>query len=718
MLYNRKLIAIIVTGVLIIVLPIFIFLVQRSQENRSRATAATTLALAVLPNNQPITVDDPISVTLTANPGTTNLLSVISFTITYDKTKVAPTASPFTINPALTSWKVVAPVQVNPTNGTITGTYSIGADPTQAIQRTTQFGTFGFTAISGTEGQQTAIALANNSAVYSIGSTDTANENVLTSTTPAQFSIASSAVPTLTPTPSGQACLSVITYAVNDTTNECKQYGSSCIPTGWHTVDECPAIQTHSINWSTNDVSVQADDFYISISGEKYVTTQTVQVAAVPSTIDPKRVALEAKWTESGREMRVKMEFAYPTENNFWRLAEIWSYKPQNGNSYMSYNPYDAGNNTIQHALGETYQTSDIYFTQNQYPYATGTTNTTLSSANSRIYFKNLKIQAFKAASPTVKIQGNVVDEGGSPSTTQGVTVRLFKYDNGSLATATQIASSNTATWSFDNLPRAVYRVAINAPTGFSVKSNVCNDCTFHPNYSGTGTEILDFQSNLQSNMSDISFQIIDNTPPVIIDDTAYLAINVGLHGIGYAGDNASPGRQVSFSPTNPAPTGPDDPKPPLNLSRDASIQFYNEQNQLLYTIPKALQFSPDTYAFGSIFPLSSEAVSVLGGKTVSVRISVPKYLTIIYPLVAIKSVGTTNLPYKPLITGNVYSDATNQNQLDILDYNAIMDCREDVDTVNKSGTCSVDADLNDDGRVDVFDYQLFIRELSVQAGL
>ena len=56
------------------------------------------------------------------------------------------------------------------------------------------------------------------------------------------------------------------------------------------------------------------------------------------------------------------------------------------------------------------------------------------------------------------------------------------------------------------------------------------------------------------------------------------------------------------------------------------------------------------------------------------------------------------------MVTGNVYNDETNQNQLDILDYNAIMDCREDVDAANKSGTCSVPADLNDDGNVDFLD--------------
>jgi hypothetical protein len=77
-----------------------------------------------------------------------------------------------------------------------------------------------------------------------------------------------------------------------------------------------------------------------------------------------------------------------------------------------------------------------------------------------------------------------------------------------------------------------------------------------------------------------------------------------------------------------------------------------------------------------------------VGGKTVSIRLNIPKYLTVFYPLVKITSSGTTNLAYIPVTAGNVYNDASNTNQLDILDYNAIMDCREDVDTANKSGVC------------------------------
>lgn len=455
--FTRKTLFLALTGLLILALPLFIILLQRNQENRSNATAATTLALSLPSSNTPITQDDPITLTLTADPGTSNLLSIISFVITYDKTKVAPATIPFTLNPSLTGWKAVSSPKVDSTAGTISATYSVGNDPTQAIQKLTPLGTLSFTAIAGTEGQKTTIGFGSTSAVYSLGSSDTANENVLTTTVPVQFTITSTLLPTptATPTPTAQVCAEVITTAVNDTTGECKEFPTACLPSGWHTVTACPAV------------------------------------------------------------------------------------------------------------------------------------------------------------SPT---------------------------------------ASPTAT-----------------PT------------------------------------------------PTLVPDVAYLAVNLGLHGIGYAGDNATPGHQVSFSPTNPAPSNA--PTQPTHTTRDASIQFYDAQNQLLYSLPTTLQFSPDTYAFGNILQFSPEALTILGGQPVSVRVSIPNYLTILYPLIVVRKSGTTNLPYMAMIAGNVYNDASNQNQLDILDYNAIMDCREDVDTANKSGTCSVTADINDDGKVDVLDYNLFIRELSTQNG-
>lgn len=556
MLHNKKLLALIITGILLVALPIFIVIVQRSQENRSRANAATTLTLNLVPSpSKPtITVNDPLTFTLKADPGTTNLLSVISFVITYDKTKVKPTTTPFTLNSGLTGWKAVTPIQVNETTGTISGSYSVGADPTKAIQRTTDVGTFSFTAIAGTEGQTTTIGFANNTAVYSLSSKDVAQENVLASTTPATFVITSTVVPTPTP------------------------------PAKSATIVAAPSSGTYKI-------------------GDIIPMTVTINGGGQAFNAAQSTVALSSN-------------------------LQITALTP--------------GNCNFQYVMAPTTQNASFV----------GAILAT-SSQSCTIYTLSLKV--LSSGTGTVTFSNNSIKSYATSS-------ELF---------STVVNPSLTLT----TLPVTPSPIPTATPTPIATAT------------------------------------------PTPVARTSYIAMILGLHGIGYAGDNANPGKIVSFSSSNPAPTGDGAPATPLHTSRQASLQFYDGQNILLYTIPVTVVFSPDTYSFGSIFQLTPAAVSVIGGKTVSIRVSVPQYLTHVYPLVTIKDGATTNLSYVPLITGNVYSDSSNQNQLDILDYNAIMDCREDVDTVNKTGTCSVNADINDDGHVDVKDYQLLIRELSVQTG-
>ncbi len=74
-------------------------------------------------------------------------------------------------------------------------------------------------------------------------------------------------------------------------------------------------------------------------------------------------------------------------------------------------------------------------------------------------------------------------------------------------------------------------------------------------------------------------------------------------------------------------------------------------------------------------------------------------------------------LPEVFLTTG----DINNDHQLDIIDYNILLSC---FDAKYATASClapntafSPGADLDDDGTVDGADYNLFLRELSVQRG-
>jgi len=98
-----------------------------------------------------------------------------------------------------------------------------------------------------------------------------------------------------------------------------------------------------------------------------------------------------------------------------------------------------------------------------------------------------------------------------------------------------------------------------------------------------------------------------------------------------------------------------------------------------------------------------------------NVKVKAPQYLK--KQIAGIQSIvagQTLAIPTTTLVTGDVNGD----NALNILDYDVIIGCYSDfAPPVSCSGTQSTDADLNDDGKVDQFDYNLFLRDLSVQNG-
>src|SRR5205823_2071408 len=78
---------------------------------------------------------------------------------------------------------------------------------------------------------------------------------------------------------------------------------------------------------------------------------------------------------------------------------------------------------------------------------------------------------------------------------------------------------------------------------------------------------------------------------------------------------------------------------------------------------------------------------------------------------------GVAIIPKISLVTG----DIDKNNQLDIEDYNALVDC---FGSKQNSSNChyaptqqSPGADIDDDGMVGGADYNLFLREVSVQPG-
>lgn len=197
---RKKLILIGFLFVLLIGIPLTVFLVQQQQQTAIRATKATTLALS-LPS-QTVNVGDPVELDVNLDPGGVNQVSFVKFIITYDSTKLKPADTPFTVTASELDILQGPTVDTN----TITVTLSVGASFQNAIQTPTTIGTLSFEAIAPTTGFTTVGFDQTQTQIRSLGTADTATENVFLQGDPAQITILGTAAsPSPDPTPEATA---------------------------------------------------------------------------------------------------------------------------------------------------------------------------------------------------------------------------------------------------------------------------------------------------------------------------------------------------------------------------------------------------------------------------------------------------------------------------------------------------------------------------------
>lgn len=184
--------------------------------------------------------------------------------------------------------------------------------------------------------------------------------------------------------------------------------------------------------------------------------------------------------------------------------------------------------------------------------------------------------------------------------------------------------------------------------------------------------------------------------PTAIPGDTA-LSLDVGLHGIGTAGDSAAPNTDGNMNPLHP--------------TRTVTVSIYNSQNQQIVSQQGNITYDSASGHFLGSIDLGSQFVT--GSYTV--KIQTAQYLRGLVSGIQIITAGQTNtLPYIALVAGDINGD----NQINILDYNILMGCYSDLlPAVDCTSANQVLADLNDDGNVNQFDYNIFLRELSTVTG-
>lgn len=184
------------------------------------------------------------------------------------------------------------------------------------------------------------------------------------------------------------------------------------------------------------------------------------------------------------------------------------------------------------------------------------------------------------------------------------------------------------------------------------------------------------------------------SSTPTISPNGSSLSLTLFLHGIGYAGDNANPNSQGNTNPLHP--------------DRNVNVFLYDFQNNLVSTKQGTVHF----YSTAGNFQGTTEMGNLADGQYI-IKVHTDGFLNrLVSGIITVSATKTTTVPAIYLVNG----DVNNDNKLDILDYNNIVSCFGSKAT-SSSCTNNNGADLDDEGTVDGIDYNLFLRELSVQNG-
>jgi hypothetical protein len=194
--------------------------------------------------------------------------------------------------------------------------------------------------------------------------------------------------------------------------------------------------------------------------------------------------------------------------------------------------------------------------------------------------------------------------------------------------------------------------------------------------------------------------------------DRTTLELKLLLHGVGSAGDSANP-KGNSLSNKNPN-----------DQERTVSIQLVNEDNEIIATKIAPAFYNAEQGTFFSNVVIND---TIPEGDYV-VKVKTDRYLRKLMPGFFTLTPGKKfTMPVAQLVAGDINGD----NRIDALDYNVLYDCgygkldplsMSDPNSAFKNKQCQShaqkeNADLNDNGKVEHSDYNLFIREISVQFG-
>lgn len=200
---SKKFLLLGLVGVMLAVIPLTVYFLQKQQETRSSATASSSLFFSpASTESSPIrkAANETFSIDLMVDPGT-NFVSLVKLDLSYDPAFLATADAGLVPNQTAFPAVLEGPVY---NNGNILVTVQVGADTSRVITKPTKVATLTFKALT-TTSPSTQIRFGNQTQVLSTNKTqDSPGENVLSTSTPATIAIGTPLSPTPTP-PGGGA---------------------------------------------------------------------------------------------------------------------------------------------------------------------------------------------------------------------------------------------------------------------------------------------------------------------------------------------------------------------------------------------------------------------------------------------------------------------------------------------------------------------------------
>jgi hypothetical protein len=189
----------------------------------------------------------------------------------------------------------------------------------------------------------------------------------------------------------------------------------------------------------------------------------------------------------------------------------------------------------------------------------------------------------------------------------------------------------------------------------------------------------------------------IPSPTPIPGDSTTSFNIQLKLHGLGSGGDSVNVTGIGNMTPLHP--------------QKLTTVDVYDVQNNLVASRQGYVVFDPNTGTYkGSI-----DMGTTIASGVYTVKIKTDKFLRVLVPgIQSIQAFRTNVITMVTMIGGDVNAD----NSVNILDYNILMGCYADLSAAtNCAAGDNTRADLTDDGAVNQFDYNFFLRELTTKGG-